>query len=163
MGCSSGNKPSETWSEAEKEIVRTHYEKGYAHVMALLPDRTRGTIQWMAGKLGVICARSWTPEEELILVAGYPALGTAVAGQLYGRTPEAVKIKACDMGVKYQGGEYTGQQMWSREEQMCLARNDHLIFAELLKLFPHRSRLSVKKARERLRRKNKMAALRRAG
>ncbi|MEG2039564.1 MAG: SANT/Myb-like DNA-binding domain-containing protein [Hafnia sp.] len=123
--------------------------------MALLPGRTRGTIQWMAGKLGVVSARSWTPEEEQILATGYPALGTEVAGQLPGRTPEAVKIKACDMGIKYLGSEYAGQQMWSQEEQICLARNDHLVFADLLKLFPHRSWLSVKKARERLRRKKK--------
>ena len=62
----------------------------------------------------------------------------------------------------YQGGESAGQRIWSEKERMLLARNDHLLLPDLLKLFPHRGRLSVKKARERLRRKKKMAGQRMA-
>lgn len=54
MGCSSGNKTYTPWSDEEKEIVRTHYAKGYAHVMTLLPGCTRRAIQWMANRLGVM-------------------------------------------------------------------------------------------------------------
>lgn len=162
MGCSSGNKPIETWSDEEKEIVRVHYAKGYAHVMTLLPGRNRGTIQWMANRLGVVSARIWIREEEQILATWYPEEGVAVADRLSGRTADAVKLKACDMGIRYQGSESAGQRIWSEEERMLLARNDHLLFPDLLKLFPHRSRLSVKKARERLRRKKKMAGQRMA-
>ncbi|WP_370427696.1 hypothetical protein AB9C65_10850 [Klebsiella pasteurii] len=160
MGCSSGNKTYGPWTDEEKEIVRTHYAKGSAQVMALLPGRTRQTIQWMANKLGVTSARSWSREEERILATYYPEQGVVVADCLPGRTAEAVKLKACDMGIRYLGGESAGQRMWSEEEQRLLIRNDHLIFPELLKLFPHRSRLSVKTARERLRRKKKMAVQR---
>lgn len=160
MGCSSGNKLIEAWSEEEKEIVRRHYAKGYAYVMTLLPGRTKQTIRWMAGKMGVVSARSWSAEEERILATWYPQQGTAVANRLPGRTPEAVKIKACDMGIRYQGGEGAGQRIWSEEEQRLLAENDHLIFPELLKLFPYRSLMSVKKARERLRKKKKQAGKR---
>ncbi|HDP0319000.1 TPA: hypothetical protein P5S08_004203 [Salmonella enterica subsp. enterica serovar Concord] len=58
MGCSSGNKMAVTWTEEEKEIIRTHYARGYAHILTLLPARTRQTIQWMAAQLGVRSARS---------------------------------------------------------------------------------------------------------
>ncbi len=160
MGCLSGNKTYEPWTDEEKEIVRTHYAKGTAHVVALLPNRTRQTIQWMASKLGVVSARSWSRDEERILMTYYPQQGISVAERLQGRTAEAVKLKACDMGIRYQGGECARQQIWSEEEKRLLARNDHLIFPELLRLFPHRSRLSVKKARERLRKKKKMAGQR---
>ncbi|MHA0872133.1 hypothetical protein [Enterobacter pasteurii] len=81
---------------------------------------------------------------------------------LPGRTADAVKLKACDMGIRYRGGESAGQRMCSQEERVLLARNDHLLFPDPLKLFPHRSRLSVKKACERLRRKKKMAGQRMA-
>lgn len=160
MGCLSGNKAYGLWTDEEKEIVRTHYAKGTAQMMALLPGRTRQSIQWMANKLGVVSARNWSREEECILATYYPEQGVAVADRLPGRTTDAVKLKACDMGIKYQGGESAGQRIWSEEEQRRLARNDHLIFSELLKLFPHRSRLSVKAARERLRRKKKITGQR---
>lgn len=159
MGCTSGNKASVPWSDEEKEIVRTHYARGSTYVMTLLPGRTRQTIQWMAGELGVGWARSWTPEEERVLAAYYPEQGTAVADLLPGRTAEAVKIRASDRGIKYHGGGSAGPRIWSEEEKRLLAENDHLKFPELLKLFPHRTRLSVKKARERLRR-NKMTGQR---
>lgn len=160
MGCLSGNKTYAPWTDEEKEIVRIHYAKGTAQVMALLPNRTRQTIQWMANKLGVVSARSWSRDEEHILMTYYPEQGVAVAERLPGRTVEAVKLMACDMGIRYLGGDSAGQRIWSEEEQRLLASNDHLIFPELLRLFPHRSRLSVKKARERLRKKKKMTGQR---
>lgn len=160
MGCSSGNKTYAPWSEEEKEIVRTGYARGADHVLSLLPGRSRQTVRWMANRLGVVSARSWSPEEEAILAAHYPEQGVTVADRLPGRTPEAVKLKACDMGIRYLGGESAGQKIWSEEEQQLLARNDHLKFPELLKLFPHRSRQSVKKARERLRKRKKLAGQR---
>jgi hypothetical protein len=153
MGRSSGNNAYTPWSDEEKDIIRMHYVKGYAHAMTLLPGRTRQTVQWMANRLGVVCARTWSQEEEHILATRYPEEGVAVAECLPGRTADAVKLKACDMGIRYQGGESAGQRIWSEEERVLLARNDHLLFPDLLKLFPHRSRLSVKKARERLKKK----------
>ncbi|EJM3643767.1 SANT/Myb domain-containing protein [Salmonella enterica] len=153
LRCVSIRKRGTPWSEEEKEIVRTHYVKGYAHVMALLPGRTRKTIQWMANRLGVLSARSWTREEERILETYYPELGVAVAKRLPGRTADAVKLKACDMGIRYQG--HAGARIWSQEELAKLASHDHLAFSDVLKLFPDRSRLSVKKARERLRKKKR--------
>ncbi|ELQ6216807.1 hypothetical protein ACP6PU_001437 [Cronobacter dublinensis] len=105
MRCSSGNKPIETWSDEEKEIVRVHYAKGYAHGMTLLPGRNRGTIQWMANRLGVVSARTWSREEEQILATWYPEEGVVVADRLSGRTADAVKLKACVMGIRYQGAK----------------------------------------------------------
>lgn len=131
--------------------------------MALLPGRTRQTIQWMANKLGVVSGRSWSREEEYILATYYPQQGAAVADRLPGRTAEAVKLKASDMGIRYCGGGNAGQRIWRKEEKRLLAENDHLKLPALLKLFPHRTRLSVRKARERLRRKKSVHRTESAG
>lgn len=145
-------KNSSPWTEAEKDIVRAHYAKGVRYVSALLPGRSSAMIGWIAQTLGVGSGRGWSREEEHILATFYPEQGAAVARQLPGRTPDAVKLKACDMGVKFLGGK-KGPRMWSEDELMCLLKHDHLILPDLLKLFPERSRLSVKKARDRLRKK----------
>ncbi|ECU9385917.1 hypothetical protein CKQ16_21790 [Salmonella enterica subsp. enterica serovar Newport] len=158
MGCSSGNKMAVTWTEEEKEIIRTHYARGYAHILTLLPARTRQTIQWMAAQLGVRSARSWTREEERILAEDYPERGTAVADRLPGRTVEAVKIKASDMGIRFGGARPGPQRLWREEEWRLLENNMHLSISEQQRtLFPYRTQRSVEKARARLRKKKRRA------
>lgn len=147
------------WTEEEKDIIRTWYAlgAGIAFVTVLLPGRSREAISAMASLMGVNSARSWNRQECLTLKQFYPTQGTAVADMLPGRTPEAVKIKACEMGVKYLGGGR--QRMWSEEEQLRLQYYDHLQLPELLKRFPDRSFASVKKARERYRKRKRKALL----
>ncbi|AYU97894.1 hypothetical protein ACPUEX_21915 [Enterobacter vonholyi] len=152
LGCS--RKGSAPWTEEEKDIIRTHYARGegITRVMTLLPGRTRSTIFAMAAALGVTSARSWSREELRILKAYYTTEGTAVSRRLPGRTPEAVKIKAHERGLTFCGDGLQGRQrMWQPEELALLKANLHLEQSRLARLFPGRSLMSVKKARERLR------------
>lgn len=149
LGCTRKNS-SVAWTEAEKDILHTHYPKGNAAVRALLPGRTRGMIGWMAGRLGVVSARSWSREEERILATHYPEVGTAVTEYLPGRTVDAVKIRAHELGIKFLGGGENRQKMWSEEEQALLKKYVHLPLCELALKFPGRTYRSVGKARERL-------------
>lgn len=153
MGFSRQN--SAPWTKKEKSILRRYYPGGSEHVMARLPGRSRKTISWMAHQLGVMSSRTWSEEEEHILTKYYPEKGTAVETLLPGRTTEAIKIRASELGIRFTGSDNTKQRMWSEKEWACLVRHDHLLFPELLALFPDRSRQSVKKARERLRKRKK--------
>lgn len=148
LGCSRRNGPA--WTEAEKDILRTHYPKGNAAAWALLPGRTQGMVSWMANRLGVVSARGWSWEEECILAAHYPQEGTAVSKYLPGRTTDAVKIMACELGIKFLGGGENRQKMWSEEELALLRKYAHLPLCELAVKFPGRTYRSVGKARERL-------------
>ncbi|ELN2574362.1 hypothetical protein [Enterobacter kobei] len=155
LGCSGKALP---WTEEEKEVIRTRYARGegITRVMALLPGRTRRTIFAMAATLGVNSARSWSEEELRVLRAHYAAEGTAASRRLPGRTPEAIKVKACELGLTFCGDGLQGrQQMWQPEELALLQANQHLGLTRLAPLFPGRSRGSVKKALERLRRREK--------
>lgn len=152
-----GRPAAEFWTEEEKDVIRTWYAlgAGIAFVATLLPGRARKSIATMAHNMGVTSARSWNSQECQVLKQFYPEQGTAVANMLPGRTAEAVKIKACEMGIKYRGSNNGRQRMWSDEEQLRLQYHDHLQLPDLLKLFPDRSFASVKKARERFRRRKK--------
>lgn len=156
-----GRPSSGAWTEAEKDVIRTWYAlgAGIAFVATLLPERARHSITAMAYNMGVTSARSWNSQECQILKQFYPEKGTAVADMLPGRTPEAVKIKACEMGIKFRGSDDGKQRMWSDEEQLRLQRHDHLQLPDLLKLFPDRSFASVKKARERFRKRKRKTLL----
>lgn len=144
LGCS--KVPSELWTHEEMEILRINYARGdgISNIMPLLPGRTRKTIFQKAISLGITSARSWSDEECLILVEYYPVLGTKV-GEMIGRTAEAVKIKACEMGIKVEG--LTPARKWSEKETTLLLANLHKTPAEIRKIFPDRTPKSVEKAR----------------
>lgn len=146
MGCSKG--PRELWTDEEMEILRINYARGdgISTIMPLLPGRTRKTIFQKAIDLGVNSARYWSEEECQILMEYYPVLGTKV-GKMIGRTAEAVKIKACDMGIKVEG--LTLARKWSEDEIALLLKNLHKTPAEIRKIFPDRTLKSIQKARTR--------------
>lgn len=156
LGCSKA--ASILWSEAEKDIIRTHYAngEGITRVMQLLPGRTRKTIFMMAHTIGVVSARNWSAQECKILKKYYPLLGTATVDKLVGRTIDAVKIKANDMGLRFFGCSGPGKQrMWQPEELKKLEKHLHLPLTELAAYFPDRTLISVKKAKQRLVNKRK--------
>lgn len=158
LGCR--GKSAAPWTEEEKEILRTHYARGegITRVMARLSGRSRNTIFTMAATLGITSARTWSETEYRILKAHYPAEGASVARRLPGRTADAVKVKACELGLSFCGdGRHGRQRMWQPEELALLAANLHLSPARLVLWFPGRSRVAVSKARERLRRPQKKA------
>lgn len=99
------------WSSQEEEVLRNEYARGegISHVMTLLPGRTRKTIFQKARMLGITSGRSWTEEECRILAENYPIKGGAMEG-LPNRTPEAIKIKASYLGIRFTGGAPPGEQ-----------------------------------------------------
>ncbi|WMY72568.1 hypothetical protein RHD99_13870 [Buttiauxella selenatireducens] len=149
------SKTMKFWTEDEKHVIRTRYARGegVTQVSKLLPDRKRKSIFVKAREMGVRSARLWSDEEIAILKQYYAGIGVKVSSLLPGRTVDSVKLKANILKLKYQGGIENGarQLVWSVEELQLLKRHNNLTLSELMKIFPNRSRLSVKKARERLR------------
>lgn len=145
------------WTEEEKNILRTHYARGdgIVAVAKLLPARNRQTIFTMAAKMGITSARTWSSQEVQILKKHYIFLATKVTKWLPGRTAEAVKIKANDLGLQFEGisGEKGGVKMWSAAEWHCLSQHQHVSASKLLELFSDRSVISIRKAKARLKKR----------
>jgi hypothetical protein len=146
---------SRPWTDDEKEVIRTHYAngEGIRRVCELLAGRNRSAIFAMAIKMGIGSPRKWSDDEVAVLERHYQNIGVKVAHYLPGRTKDAVKLKAGSLKLKYQGGTENGahQRIWSDREWQLLTRHQHLTLPEVMQFFPNRSRHSVKKARERLR------------
>lgn len=149
LGCN-----SLPWSDREEEVLRIEYARGdgITHVMSLLPGRTRKTIFQKARIMGITSGRSWTEEECHILAKHYPAKGVAMTG-LPDRTPEAIKIKASYLGIRFTGDDTSISRPWTKEEKILLAENIGRPTHELYPLFPDRSSRAVQKARDRLKQK----------
>ncbi|PKH22375.1 hypothetical protein CIG19_13820 [Enterobacterales bacterium CwR94] len=149
------NKQSLEWTDAEKDVMRTHYVEGagIAKVMEMLPGRTKKTIFTMAQKMGLYSARGWTREETQLLRKHYPLIGTSVAEKLPGRTPEAVKIKANQLGISFKGSMVVSQKMWTPEELALLKQHEQARIAEIQHLFPDRTAVAISHARARLKAK----------
>ncbi len=154
LGCNHRQNPE--WSAEELAILQTHYADGagITRIQLLLPGRTRKTIFEMARKMGVASGRGWNAAEQQLLQQCYPIQGTAVAEKLPGRTPEAIRLKAASLGLKYCSNSRSSSRRWRQEELTLLARNLTLPLEALVQLFPGRSRASVRRARERLRKKS---------
>lgn len=148
-----------SWTEEEKNILRTHYARGDGIVAVgkLLPTRTRQTIFIMAAKMGITSARTWSGHEVQILKKHYALLGTKVANQLPGRTSEAVKIKANELGLHFLGGSRGkgSVKIWSAAEWLRLAQQQNVSAPKLVELFPGRSVLSIRKAKARLKKRQR--------
>ena len=95
-------KTTRRWTESELAIIRTHYRRGINYVHTLLPERTPSTIQLQANKMGLRNKPHWSDEEERIMLAFYPVMGTKVSRMLPGRTGEAIMKCAQKLGLKYQ-------------------------------------------------------------
>lgn len=156
LGCR--RKPCAPWTEQEKEIIRVHYAggAGIANVMKLLPTRSEKAIFAMAKAIGIASGKRWRKDELRTLEKFYPEYGTDRVACLLNRSPESVKLKASRMGIRYRGCAIDGGvfRIWSPEEWTKLEKTMHLSVAEQMVLLPGRTRLSVEKARERLKKRN---------
>lgn len=156
LGCR--RKSCSLWTEQEKEIIRVHYAggAGISNVMKLLPTRSEKAIFAMAEAMRVASGKRWRKDELRILEEYYPEYGTDRVARLLNRSPESVKLKASRMGIGYRGrvvheGIF---RIWSQDEWTKLEKTIHLSVAEQMVLLPGRTRLSVEKARERLKKRN---------
>ncbi|ENA2701216.1 hypothetical protein ABF088_001544 [Salmonella enterica] len=153
--------PYQPWTEEEKAIIRTHFTagSGITQIMSLLPGRSRGAIYLMKDKLNVHSSRQWNEQERQVLVQYYPVEGMAVADRLPGRTRASVRQTAYSMGLNLPGSETRPiQQKWTQKELLRLEANQNLPLAELAILFPGRTPVSVRKARIRLEKRQRMAS-----
>jgi len=155
LGCR--RKPCLPWTEQEKDIIRVHYAggAGIANVMKLLPTRSEKAIFAMAKTLGITSGKRWRKDELRILAECYPEYGTDRVARLLNKSPESVKLKASRMGISYRGcivdeGTF---RIWSEEEWALLEKTLHLGVTEQMLLLPGRTRLSIEKARERLKKR----------
>lgn len=134
------------WSDAEVDILRTHYAAGadMGTLLAMLPRRTKAGIRSKVDTLGII-RRRWREDENRILRKYYLLEGIATAVRLPGRTASAIRNQAYALGL------YRPRRIkWSEEEWVLLEKNQHLDLSELHKLFPGRSPQAVCHARIRL-------------
>ncbi|HHA1936163.1 TPA: hypothetical protein ACOEP6_004666 [Enterobacter ludwigii] len=141
------------WTETEKNILRATYETDMDSklICAMLPGRALQSITVMARNMGLSRPESlWRQDEIDVLRTYYPVEGKKIAARLPDRGPEAVKLKANELSIKFQGDDL--YRIWSEEEWALLTQNDFLPIARLRELFPQRSRASVSMARRRFRR-----------
>lgn len=155
LGCR--RKPYLPWTEQEKEIIRVHYAggAGIANVMKLLPTRSESAIFSMAEAMRISSGKRWSKDELRTLEKYYPEYGADKVSRLLNRSPDSVKLKASRMGIKYRGCTIDDGvfRIWSQEEQNKLEKTMHLSVTEQMLLLPGRTRLSVEKARERLKKR----------
>lgn len=145
-------KGPERWSAEEDRILQTHYPAGVPvdTLMAMLSGRTRRTIQFRAGKLGLMRPDRWTQEECDILRQYYPLMGSRTTEKLPGREAYALRLKARALGIAFQG---TGSGTeWTEDEIRRLKHYCRLPLDELAALFPGRTKGAVKRKRENMRR-----------
>jgi hypothetical protein len=146
------------WTKVEIAVLHTHYAGGAGihRVSQLLPGRSPKSIQAHARKLGITSgrykSRKWSEEEFSVLCQFYPTLGTQVVKKLPKRTKEAIKIMAKALEIRYQGGKKHGahQRIWTEAEWQKLRDNNQLPPLQLLRYFPGRTRISIAKAKQRL-------------
>ncbi|EOX5338888.1 hypothetical protein ACPSUI_005592, partial [Escherichia coli] len=77
-----------------------------------------------------------------------PSEGVKVSRRLSGRTENAVKLRARELGVKFTGNGRL--RLWTAEEWNVLSGNMASGLSALMKLLPGRSRSSVQGAMRRL-------------
>lgn len=88
------------WTEAELDVVRRYYRtEPVAAVAARLPGRTVDAVRHAAKRVGVKSARTWTPEDDAALRAGWGVERTADLSRRLGRGPTALKQRAVRLGL----------------------------------------------------------------
>lgn len=147
-------KKAPDWTEDEKEVLRSIYPSipDIRQICTMLPGRSLDAIVLKARKMRIMRPEPfWLQHEIDVLYAHYPLEGKKTAERLPGRSGEAVKLKANELGIKFLG-EQT-YRVWSEDEWALLEKNHLLPFAELCRLFPGRSKSSVETARSRFRKR----------
>lgn len=128
LGCKYS--PSAPWTEDETSIVADMYKQYGISVLEFLPNHTEEDCRQKAYSLSIECvddedsigvpapskkgisSTGWLPEEIEIITRYYPTVGTAVYKMLPGRSKDACRVKAKELGVKYADIS----KPWSQEE-----------------------------------------------
>ena len=125
------------WSESELTILKDHYSQMGPEIRSLLPFRSTNGITNMAMKMGIPGPdRNWTADDDEIIKAQYPHMGSSVASLLDGRhTGDACIQRARFLGLS----RPTEERMWSENELEILKENYSLLGRRTAKLLPGRT------------------------
>lgn len=136
------------WSEAEREIIRTHYpENGTRRIRELLPHRPLAGIRTMAASMNLVCspqrrnkmAKTWSPAEDALITKYYPRLRIR-------KDPMTREKLAALIGVTSGQVEYRAMQLgmlrtrkkdpdWSEEEEELLLQHAHKSVDAIMRIF----------------------------
>lgn len=111
--------PGKPWTVGEVGILEEHYPVLGTSACEMLPGRSRGAVGMKAAHLGLSCGTTqplvgWLQDEIDVLCEWYPVEGSDVTCRLRGRSREAARQKAQDLGLPRPG-------LWTEEELSVLA------------------------------------------
>ncbi len=90
------------WLPEEDEILKQYFEDEKKDIVKRLPGRSWDAIYQRAKNIGLVKSRGWTLKQDNVIRKYYPIEGEGVIGrkELKGRTEDAVKTRASQLGVR---------------------------------------------------------------
>lgn len=158
------------WTEDEDQIIRDKYPLlDTETIVTLLPYRTPGSIKTRASYLGVKKSyhskskRSWTVDEEQILIDKYNVLGKDITTLLPNKSWSSIRNKAYHMGVNRKGSKAISkprsnstrsnnnkQKKWTEIEDRIIIDQYPILGGKIIDLIPDRTYGAIAKRAERL-------------
>lgn len=143
------------WTDEDMEKLRRLYPTMGARKLEPILGRSRLAIRATARLHGirvlsrVAQPKDWSPEEVAIMHEHYPNKPCAeMLAMLPRRNKEAIKAKACDLGLKKKlepKPKHTPRPRWWSDEEEAILKNHFRDGYELLqKLLPKRSKAAIK-------------------
>lgn len=130
------------WKDHEIDLLYSDYpDNGVAHIMKLLPHRSKVSIQRKVERLGIKFIRKdlWTKEELECITANYSSVGVKGMEKLLpNRTYRSIKFKAHELGLK------ALSHFWSDEEINLLRQNYPTKGSKYCETLLSRSNISIR-------------------
>ena len=106
-----------SWLPEEDEILKQYFEDEKKDIVKRLPGRSWDAIYQRAKNIGLVKSRGWTLKQDNVIRKYYPIEGEGVIGrkELKGRTEDAVKTRASQLGVKKDKA-----RCWKKEDDNLL-------------------------------------------
>ena len=146
-------KRAPAWSYDEKNILYQYYQTSTTmqEIMAMLPGRAKTSVFTMAKVLGLSRPSPlWSPGEIQILKRYYPSEGKSVIRRLPGRSTNTVASKASELGIRFENGDH---HPWNEDDWDKLQRHQNESIIALRRLFPERSKASLRTAKYHLKKR----------
>lgn len=106
-----------SWLPEEDEVLKQYFEDEKKDIVKRLPGRSWDAIYQRAKNIGLVKSRGWTLKQDNVIRKYYPIEGEGVIGrkELNGRTEDAVKTRASQLGVKKDKAH-----CWKKEDDRLL-------------------------------------------
>lgn len=109
-----GKAASLPWTDAERALIREHYDRGPDRVHLMLPGRTKLAINSQASKMGVTNS-DWSDEERQYLKKHYGSMPTNQIAATLGRSISGLRSVVQGMGLgrkaKTRGRPWTEREL----------------------------------------------------